>query len=52
LEFVSPLKKSQSLNFTSRLGIGYKNIVPFYKKIKENKIGAENAALFYQYWNK
>jgi arginine decarboxylase len=31
-EFVSPLKKSQSLNFIPRLGIGYKNIVPFYKR--------------------
>jgi arginine decarboxylase len=32
LEFVSPLKKSQSLNFIPQIRIGYKNIVPFYKR--------------------
>jgi arginine decarboxylase len=37
IEFVLPLKKSQSLNFILQIRIGYKNIVPFYKEIKENK---------------
>ena len=37
--------------YTSRLGIGYKNIVPFYnRQVKENKkVELENASLFYQY---